>query len=182
MSREIGQKFAEALHLLEEKRDLDTILVMYTEDCEVGNVVVPEKYQGHEGARKFWTIYRETFDEVHSEFRNIFGADNRATLEWTTSGTTKNGGEFSYDGVSILEIEGDKVSRFRAYFDASALGRQVAPPEVVTEASRQASRQPTEKNPSRDQALPTEGSDGEAVGTGAAAGGYGGTSGTAETS
>lgn len=181
MSQEMGQKFADALHKLEDNSDLETIVAMYTEDCEVGNVVVPEKYQGLEGARKFWTIYRDTFGQVHSEFRNIFGSENRAVLEWTTSGTSETGGDFSYDGVSILELEGDKVSRFRAYFDASALGRQITPPEKVKEASAQ-QNQTTPPAPATPPASEntTSTDPGAAAGTGAAAGGYGGTSGKSE--
>jgi len=30
-----------------------------------------------------------------------------------------------YDGVSILETDGERITRFRAYFDAGALGRQL---------------------------------------------------------
>lgn len=49
---------------------------------------------------------------------------NVAALEWTTEGTN-DGDTVTYEGVSILEIEGDKVSRFYAYFDPRALSRQV---------------------------------------------------------
>jgi ketosteroid isomerase-like protein len=45
-------------------------------------------------------------------------------LEWTTSGDA-NGKDVSYDGVSLLEIEGGKVSRFRAYFDPRTVTEQV---------------------------------------------------------
>jgi hypothetical protein len=51
-----------------------------------------------------------------SEFRNVFATEEGAALEWTTQGTS-NGEDASYDGVSILEIEGGKVRRFMAYFD-----------------------------------------------------------------
>jgi hypothetical protein len=40
-------------------------------------------------------------------------------------GGTSNGDTVTYDGVSILEIEGDKVSRFMAYFDTRDLTPQV---------------------------------------------------------
>jgi ketosteroid isomerase-like protein len=46
-------------------------------------------------------------------------------LEWTTSGTSGEGHEFKYDGVSILETEGDKITRFHAYFDPNKLGKQI---------------------------------------------------------
>ena len=78
-----------------------------------------------EGAREFRTKYRETFGEVRSTFRNRIVTPDRAALEWTTEGTTANGAPFSYEGVSILEIEGDLITRFRAYFDPEVLGRQI---------------------------------------------------------
>ena len=57
-------------------------------------------------------------------FRNVFATGEGAALEWTTEGTS-NGDAVSYDGVSILEVEGGKVGRFMAYFDTRRLTRQV---------------------------------------------------------
>jgi len=126
MSQQIADKFIEALHKLEESRELETITGVFAEDSEVGNVVAPEKFNGQNGAREFWTKYRDTFGEVHSTFRNIIITGNRAALEWTTEGTTSGGAPVKYEGVSILEIEDGAITRFRAYFDAGDLGRQVA--------------------------------------------------------
>jgi len=61
---------------------------------------------------------------MKSEFRNVIATEDGAALEWTTEGTS-NGDRVSYDGVSILEIEGDKVRRFMAYFDARGLTDQI---------------------------------------------------------
>ena len=44
----------------------------------------------------------------------------------------KNGHEISYEGVSILEVEGDKISRFFAYFDPRKLGKQIEETEGTT--------------------------------------------------
>jgi ketosteroid isomerase-like protein len=44
--------------------------------------------------------------------------------EWNTSGDA-NSNDVSYDGVSLLEIEDGKVSRFRAYFDPRTINEQV---------------------------------------------------------
>lgn len=125
MSKEVADKFVEALRSLEDNRDLETIVGLYAEDCEVGNVVAPEKFHGTEGARKFWTTYRDTFGAVKSEFRNVFATDERAALEWVTDGTSTNGEAIHYEGVTLLEIDGDRVTRSRAYFDAGGLGRQI---------------------------------------------------------
>lgn len=125
MSKEVADKFIEALWKLEEDRDVEALVEVHTEDCDVGNVSVPKTFSGHEGLREFWTGYRDTFGEMKSEFRNVFADDSgHAALEWTTTGDA-DGDSISYEGVSILELDGDKVSRFYAYFDPSSLSRQI---------------------------------------------------------
>lgn len=125
MSKEVADKFVEALRKLEEDRDVEALVEIHTEDCDIGNVAVSKTFSGHEGLREFWTGYRNTFDRMKSEFRNVFADDaGRAALEWTTEGTS-DGNTISYDGVSILEIDGDKVYRFRAYFDPRRLTEQL---------------------------------------------------------
>jgi ketosteroid isomerase-like protein len=125
MSKEVADRFVEALWSLEEDRDVENLVEIHTEDCAVGNVSVPRTFEGHDGLREFWTNYRETFGEMKSEFKNVFAdGEGHAALEWTTTGTS-NGDEVQYDGVSILEIEGDKVRRFMAYFDSRRLSEQV---------------------------------------------------------
>ena len=74
--------------------------------------------------REFWISYRGTFGEMRSEFRNVFATEEGAALEWTTQGTS-NRDSVTYDGVSILEIEGNKVRRFMVYFDTRRLTNQV---------------------------------------------------------
>jgi limonene-1,2-epoxide hydrolase len=124
MSNEVADDFIKALRKLEEERNVEPLVELHTEDCEVGNVSVSGTFRGHEGLREFWTSYRSTFGEIKSEFRNVFATEDGAALEWTTEGTS-NGDAVSYDGVSILEIEGGKVRRFMAYFDTRDLAPQV---------------------------------------------------------
>lgn len=122
---ETAEKFIEALNKLESERDLETIVSLFAENCKVGNVVASEDFKGAEGAREFWQNYRQTFGEVKSEFHNRIISDGAAALEWTTTGTSSDGAEIEYDGVSILETEGDKITRFYAYFDPHRLGDQI---------------------------------------------------------
>ena len=124
MSKEVADGFVEALRKLEEDRDVEALVEIHTEDCEVGNVSVSETFRGHQGLREFWTSYRSIFGEMRSEFRNVFATEEGAALEWTTEGSS-NGDAVSYEGVSILEIEGSKVRRFMAYFDTRRLAPQI---------------------------------------------------------
>jgi ketosteroid isomerase-like protein len=125
VSKEVADRFVVALRKLEDDRDVEALVEIHTEDCDVGNVAVPKTFSGHDGLREFWTGYRDTFGEMKSEFRNVFADDQgHAALEWNTSGNA-NGNDVSYDGVSLLEIEEGKVTRFRAYFDPRSVSGQV---------------------------------------------------------
>jgi steroid delta-isomerase-like uncharacterized protein len=125
MSQEVAERFKEALRKLEEDRDVEALVEIHAEDCSVGNIAVPKTFDGHEGLREFWTNYRNTFDEMKSEFRNVFADEaGHAALEWTTN-ATEDDKNVSYAGVSILEIDGGKVKRFMAYFDPRSLVEQV---------------------------------------------------------
>lgn len=125
MSEQVARRFIDALHALERDGDLDAIVGTFAERCDVGNVVSPRQFTGRNGAREFWSVYRETLGAVESTFRNVMATGDRAALEWTTKGTGANGQEIDYDGVSILEIEGDLITRFHAYFNPAALGQQI---------------------------------------------------------
>jgi ketosteroid isomerase-like protein len=125
MAEQLAKQFVEALRKLERERDLETITSLFAEDAKIDNVTSVSGKEGKQGAREFWRVYRETFDEMTSTFRNEIIMNGRAALEWTTKGSSKNGHEIEYEGVSILETEGEKITRFYAYFDPRKLGRQI---------------------------------------------------------
>ncbi|HXG84447.1 MAG TPA: nuclear transport factor 2 family protein [Pyrinomonadaceae bacterium] len=132
MAEDTARKFVEALGKLEAERDLETIVSLFSENCEIGNVVTENKDKKI-SPREFWQNYRDNFSEVKSTFQNQIITENCAALEWTTAGTSTEGKDFQYDGVSVLEIEGDKIARFHAYFDPNKLGQQ-----IVSEKTRSA--------------------------------------------
>ena len=130
MAAETAKKFIDALHKLEADRDLETIAGLFQESAKVSNVLTDDRPMN---AREFWQHYRDNFGEIKSTFRNEIITDDRAALEWTSEGTSSDGNEFKYDGVSILEMDGEKITRFQAYFDPNNLGRQ-----IVDEKSKEA--------------------------------------------
>ena len=113
------------LNELEANENVDKIVELFAENSEIGNVTLTETLSGTEGARNFWTNYRKTFGEVKSEFKNKISTEDVAALEWNTTGTSLEGHEINYDGVSILETDGDKITRFFAYFNPAKLGQQI---------------------------------------------------------
>ncbi len=127
MSAQTAHTFIDALRALEDGKDAEPLAALYAPDSALGNVHAPDGFHGPDGARRFWTEYRGTFQTLHSEFRNVIATDTRAALEWTTAGTSFDGKPFQYSGVTILETEGGQVTRSCAYFDPAGLGRQMEP-------------------------------------------------------
>jgi ketosteroid isomerase-like protein len=125
MSKQLADQFIQALHDLETARKVESIVGLFAENCEVGNIVSPHHFQGTQGAHDFWQNYRATFGEVQSSFRNEIVMDGRIALEWTTEGTNPHGKPLTYDGVSILETQNGKITRFFAYFDPKHLGEEI---------------------------------------------------------
>ena len=122
MSHEMADRFVEALWTLESDRDLDPMVGLYTEQAEVGNAVTDKTFTGPDGAREFWGEYRGLFGEMRSEFRARMVEENRVALEWRTEGTAAaDDHPLGYDGVSIFEHDGERLTRFRAYFDSRHL-------------------------------------------------------------
>ncbi|CAA9538795.1 MAG: hypothetical protein AVDCRST_MAG49-617 [uncultured Thermomicrobiales bacterium] len=124
---QVARAFIDALWELEGNRNADPIVGTYADDADIGNVVSPRTFTGQDGARDFWSRYRANFGEMRSEFRNVFATEDRAALEWTTKGTSPEGHPVEYEGVSLLEIDpaSGAITRFRAFFDPSKLGRQL---------------------------------------------------------
>jgi rubrerythrin/limonene-1,2-epoxide hydrolase len=112
------QQFMEALRELEETSDLERMVSLFDDESEVSNPMDAAPHRGREGARRFWRTYRDSFEEVHSDFSRIVESGDAAMLEWTSRGVLRGDRPIDYAGVSVLELRGGKVRRFRTYFDA----------------------------------------------------------------
>lgn len=126
MATERAQRFVDALLKLEESGDLEGLVALFSDDAQVSNAASPQVFTGQDGARRFWTEYKGTLGRVKSTFRNMIEAADRVALEWETQGTAHNGAAVAYEGVSIIEWDGDRIRRFYAYFDPHALGQELS--------------------------------------------------------
>jgi ketosteroid isomerase-like protein len=123
---DMARRFVEALGRLEQDSDLSPMLALFARDCEVGTVALLK--EGRQGVAEFWNHYRGTFGHMRSSFRNVIEAGGRIALEWETRGAAADGTPLHYEGMSILEVDGDAIRRFHAYFDPREIARQLAPP------------------------------------------------------
>ena len=81
MSKELTENFVDALRGLETGGDVEVMIPLFADECEIGNTALKDTLKGTGGVREFWTNYRGTFAELGSESRmNVPGS---ATDNWT---------------------------------------------------------------------------------------------------
>ena len=117
----MADTFAKALQQTEESRDPEPLLRLFSDDAELHNLAIAQ--QGLDGARRFWETYLAQFDRIRSEFTHLIETDSQAALVWTSTGALRDGQPITYRGVSILELDGDKVRRFETVYDSAAFVR-----------------------------------------------------------
>jgi SnoaL-like protein len=125
MAMERAQRFVDALAKLEERGEVEALVSLFGDDAQVSNAASQRVFSGRDGARQFWTEYKGMLVRVKSTFRNMIESADRVALEWETQGTAHNGAAVNYEGVSIIEWDGDQIRRFYAYFDPGLLGREM---------------------------------------------------------
>lgn len=130
-SDQLTQAFITALRRLEIEGELDDLVALYRDDAKVGNVLEERPLEGRNGARSFWTMYRNTFRRANSTFRAVVVGDGTAALEWSCKATVREGQPVSYDGVTILDFQDGAIARSWAYFDGAGLGAQLREREIL---------------------------------------------------
>ena len=120
MTSETAEKFMQTLQQIEENKNVEPLVSLFTEDAQLSNLATPSPLQGKDGARQFWQKYLSVFQRIHSKFTNVVESNGSAVLEWISEGTLTSGEPLKYQGVSIIETVDGKVQRFRTYYDSAA--------------------------------------------------------------
>lgn len=119
MASSTTQRFMDALQETETSGEVDALVALFAEDATLRRMAQDDPYQGKEEATTFWREYLSVFAEVKTTFTNTVEADSTAVLEWRSEGRFPTGKALSYQGVSILELKGERVTAFRTYYDSA---------------------------------------------------------------
>ena len=116
------QAFMDGLHAMEESRELQALVSMFAERCELESPARGVRFEGRDGARRFWSDYLSAFEDVHSVFTRVTEGGNSAAREWRSDAHPAGGGTpLSYRGVSLIEFDDEgHVARFCTYYDSAA--------------------------------------------------------------
>ncbi|MBJ7385420.1 MAG: nuclear transport factor 2 family protein [Mycolicibacterium sp.] len=117
---DMAERFVSALGELHSSNDVDPLVELFGDDATLSKAGLPHQESGKGGARAFWQQYRDVFGDIESDFKHQVVDGDLVVLEWTSNGTLRDGSDFSYDGVSIFEADGETITAFRTYYDTAA--------------------------------------------------------------
>jgi limonene-1,2-epoxide hydrolase len=121
MTSSIGDKFIKALNAVETNGNLQEMTRLFSENCQIWNVMMNEPMIGTEGAQKFWDQYKKTFQHIHSDFTHRAEGERTVVLEWNSVGNMPQDQKINYSGATIFEHDGNKITSFRSYFDTKSV-------------------------------------------------------------
>ncbi len=116
----LTERFAEALHRIDADRDTGPMLELTADDAELMKLDGNHRASGKEGAKTFWEDYRDVFGDLETTFTHTVVGEDIAALEWTSTGTLSNGRPFEYNGVTVIQGDGEVVTGVRTYYDSAA--------------------------------------------------------------
>ena len=117
----LADEFMRALHLFERTGELGPLVALFREDAEVVNLGRTEPARGPEAIDGFWRDHLALFRTIRTEFVHVIEGQTGSVLEWVSRGARVNGEPVEYKGVTVLEVEGDRIRRCRTYYDSAVL-------------------------------------------------------------
>jgi ketosteroid isomerase-like protein len=112
-----ARSFAGALQAFEADADPASLTPLFAD----GATVLRLDARGERtDVEQFWREYRDQFTDISTTFTHPVQGDGACVLEWDSEARLANGRPVEYRGVTVLEFDGDAISRLRTYYDSAA--------------------------------------------------------------
>jgi ketosteroid isomerase-like protein len=70
-------------------------------------------------SNSFWQEYRNQFESISTTFYNVVEGADEFALEWTSDAQLNDGRPLTYRGVTVIVLDGDKITKLRTYYDSA---------------------------------------------------------------
>jgi steroid delta-isomerase-like uncharacterized protein len=119
------------------KRDLDGVLALLTEDFVLEDVALGLRFEGPEGFEAWLTPFLSAMPDASTEVTLVVDGGDRVATEHTGRGTHTGPlptpeGEIPASGRPVelkfgefFQLRDGKIAHFRAYWDSASLMRQI---------------------------------------------------------
>lgn len=114
----VVEAFRSALRAVEVDGTLDSMVSCFDGGATLSSPRAAAAEQGPDGARRFWSAYRDTFPNVRTTIDVVQEAPGVATLSWT-SRMTGDTGAVTFRGITVLEHAAGRITRLLQRYDAA---------------------------------------------------------------
>ena len=117
ISDDRARRFAAGLHDLDEDGDAAKFAALFTDDAVTQRFDARGERRGE--VEKFWQEYRAQFQSISTRFYDVVEGGDRFALEWTSDATLADGRPIQYRGVTVIDLDGDKITKLSTYYDSA---------------------------------------------------------------
>ena len=112
-----ARTFAAALQQFERDSDPAPLVGLFTEGATATRL---DARGERTDVSAFWTEYRAQFHELTTTFLHAVEGADQVALEWTTEATLTDDRPLDYRGVTVIDLDGDRITALRTYYDTAA--------------------------------------------------------------
>lgn len=111
---EVVIRFNNALN----RRDLEAMMRLMTEDCVFENTYPPPDgipYEGQAAIRAFWEAFFRSSDQAQFDIEEIFGLENRCVMRWVYHWVDQAGQAGHIRGVDVYTLANGLIAEKLSY-------------------------------------------------------------------
>lgn len=124
ISDDRARTFATALQTFEKDGDAAAFAALFTDDAVTQRFDARGERRGE--VEQFWQEYRAQFSSISTTFYDVVEGGDRSALEWTSEAELSDGRPITYRGVTVIDLDGDKITRLRTHYDSAQFAATTA--------------------------------------------------------
>ena len=117
ISDDRARTFATGLQTFEKDGDAAAFAALFTDDAVTQRFDARGERSGEVEA--FWQEYRAQFQSISTSFYDVVEGGDRFALEWTSEATLVDGRPLQYRGVTVIDLDGEKITKLSTYYDSA---------------------------------------------------------------
>ena len=124
ISDDRARAFATALQTFEKDGDVAAFAALFADDAVTQRFDARGERRGE--VEQFWQEYRGQFESISTTFYDVVEGGDRFALEWTSDATLSDGRPLQYRGVTVIDLDGEKISKLGTYYDSAQFAATAA--------------------------------------------------------
>jgi ketosteroid isomerase-like protein len=117
ISDDRARAFADGLQTFEKDGEAAAFAALFADDATTQRLDARGERRGE--VEQFWQEYHNQFESISTTFHNVVEGSDEFALEWTSDARLTDGRPIQYRGVTVIILDGDKISKLRTYYDSA---------------------------------------------------------------